>query len=512
MMAKPNKQLSVEELQTAYEFYKKHGQGEKALKVGEMLLEKQQQPVDYDFSQTAANFFPSLGNVIKDTYNAVANPVETVKAVGGLARSGLANAGQMLQDALPTPVVSGMNRLENLVTGGDLPVGEDAKTYRLPNQQAGEQFLGFLDDRYGSLDALKTTAMQDPAGMLLDASGVLMGGGATVAKAGGTVGKIGEGVQKAGQILDPITGAVKAPVAAIEYATGKPISNMLYESAMKPSTTLSPEQRKKLVEDGIRFNAKPTVKSVERLEAQRQQVFKEISDIEDNAKLYGNLVDPQDLFKYVDDVRTEYAPPILNSSEALKTIDNVVEQQLESIFLNGGLDLTVQDLARIKRKIYEQVSYDKRFGANKIDKPAEKTMKAIARSAKEAIEDVLPSVKEYNKLYGDIVEVQKNLQLPAANRIGNRDMLGIGAPIKIGAGGAIAGEKGLALGATLGILDQPRAKANLAISVNDFGKAVRSPRTAGVLTATSLAGRYEDAALAEHDEMIEEQMANGAIR
>lgn len=471
-----------------------------------------QQPVDYEFSQTAANFLPSLGSALKDTYNAVASPVETAKAVGGLARSGLANAGQMLQDALPTPVVSGMNRLENLVTGRDLPVGEDAKSYRLPNQEAGEDFVGFLDDRYGSLDALKTTAMEDPAGMLLDLSGLLTGGGSTAARMGGTVGKIGQSVQKAGQMLDPITGTVKAPVAALEYATGKPISNMLYESAMKPSTTLSPEQRKKLVEDGMRFNAKPTPKSVERLEAQKQQVFKEISDIEDSAKLYGNLVDPQDLFKYVDDVRTEYAPPILNSSEALKAIDNVVEQQLESIFLNGGLDLTVQDLARIKRKIYEQVSYDKRFGANKIDKPSEKTMKAIARAAKEAIEEVLPSVKEYNKLYGDIVEVQKNLQLPATNRIGNRDMMGIGAPIKTGAGGAIGGDTGAAVGATLGILDMPRAKANIAITMNDAGKAVRSPRTAGALTATSLAGRYEDAALAEHDQMIEDELANGAFK
>lgn len=505
-------QITEQQYKDAYAFYRRKGLNDKAQAVAEQYKQFQAnqqpapapQPVDYQFSESAKNFLPSLGSALGDLYYAVSNPVDTAVAVGNLARSGVANAGQILQDALPESAVSNMNRFGNAVGLREQPV-DNAKDYRIPGQEAGEEFAGMLDNRYGSWDATKTTMMQDPAGVLLDASSLLTGGGTAVARLPGTMGRVGQKVRQAGEFLDPITGAIKAPVAALEAYTGKPLSNTLYESAMKPSTTLSPAQRKKLVEDGLEFGATPTARSVDKLEAQKQKVFREIEDMEDASQIFGKLSDPQDLFKYVDDVRNEYAPPILNSGEALRAIDKVVEQQLEAIYLNGGQQLSVQDLARIKRKIYEQVSFDKSFGKGNIDKPSEKTMKAIARSAKEAIEELLPGVREYNELYGDIANVQRKLQVPAANRVGNRDMMGIGAPLKTGVGGAVGGQPGAVVGAGLGILDMPVAKANAAIAIKDAGKAVRSRGVSNAVVAGAIAGRYEQAVLADEEERERER-------
>ena len=314
---------------------------------------KQSQPVEYKPMESVRNFLPSLGGVVSDIGSAVMSPIDTGKAVLNLGNSALSNAGQMMQDALPESVVSNMNRLENTLTGRELPT-ENAKDYQRPNQEAGEAFAGMLDDRYGSFDALKTTAMEDPAGVLLDLSSILTGGGGAAVKVGGKVGAVGQKVADVGRFIDPITGAVKAPVAAIEKFTGKPISTYLYESAMKPSTTLTPDARKNLLETAMDLNARPNVKSVEKLKRQQQGVFDEISEIENSAgaKAFGDFVDNSELFTGIPEVAAKYAPPSTTARADLNSIAKVMQDQLDSIEAMGipGSRLSIDDLTRIKRR------------------------------------------------------------------------------------------------------------------------------------------------------------------
>ena len=464
---------------------KSRGKKSDLVKLTKLYQSQNPQPVDYKPMESVRNFLPSLGRVATDIGTAVMNPIDTGKAVGNLALSGGANL---------------------LQTGYDL-AGSD---YQVPNQEAGEAFAGMLDDRYGSMDALKRTAMEDPAGILLDLSSILTGGGGAVAKIGGKVGAMGQKVADVGRFIDPITGAVKAPVAAIEKFTGKPISTYLYESAMKPSTTLTPAARKKLLETAMDLNARPNVKSVEKLKRQQQGVFDEISAIEDGAgaRAFGDFVPNSELFTGIPEVAAKYAPPSTTARADLKSIAKVMQDQLDSIEAMGipGSQLSIDDLTKIKRNIYEKVQHSDGQTSGRIDKPTERTYKAIARAAKEQLEIYIPEVKELNKLYGDISKVQKKLQIPASNRISNRDVMGIGAPIKAGFGATINGSVGAAAGVLAGLLDTPSIKASLGINARRAGKVIRDPQTSGILRDASLAGRYQGALTDEEERRRERQL------
>jgi len=489
-MAGPTTQ---DEFERGYNFYRglntKEGDA-KALEVGRQFQAWQKaqanaprQPVQYDPMKSVKNFLPSLGSAVSDLGSAISSPIDTSKAVANLIASGGAN---LLQE--------GVN-----LTGSD---------YQVPNQDAGEEFAGMLDERYGSMDALKTTAMNDPAGLLMDLSSVFTGGGTAVAKTGGRLSSkvkaAGESVANFGAKLDPLTGIIKAPVAAFESMTGQPVSRQLYQQAMKPSNTIRPNKKKQLLDDGLELGATPTTRSMNKVEARKQQVFNEIESIEAGVNASATSP-PARLFDHVDDVKNDYRPPILNSADALAAIDKVVDAQLESLYHNGGQRLTVADLARIKRHIYKNVSWDKKVGKNQIDQPSQETMKAIARSAKEMIEEIVPDVKVLNDEYGKIANVQEKLQIPAGGRSGNNNILGIGAPIATATGAAVAGNPGAFIGGSIGVLDMAVPKALAAIGTNRLGKQVRRPNN--YFKTASLAGRYEQAALRDKEEREQERVA-----
>mgnify|MGYP001586670474 FL=1 len=70
-----------------------------------------------------------------------------------------------------------------------------------------------------------------------------------------------------------------------------------------------------------------------------------------------------------------------------------------------------------------------------------------------------------NKQEGALIELGEALE-KAANRITNRDIIGIGVPIKGGLGGVVGGWKGAAGGVAVGLLDTPAIKSKLAIVLN----------------------------------------------
>ena len=94
------------------------------------------------------------------------------------------------------------------------------KTVGMLGTAAGEVFTGAdeapttdalkaaIEERYGSTEALKRTAITDPLGLGADMSIALTGGGSLAARLPGTAGRIGGGVATAGRLLDPLSGAI----------------------------------------------------------------------------------------------------------------------------------------------------------------------------------------------------------------------------------------------------------------------------------------------------------------
>ena len=95
------------------------------------------------------------------------------------------------------------------------------------------------------------------------------------------------------------------------------------------------------------------------------------------------------------------------------------------------------------------------------------------------MEEIVPEIKGLNKKYGPMKDLEESLGKAISQRIINRDIMGIGLPIKAvagsGAGAAMAGGMGAAVGTgvglVLGIIDTPTVKAALAIMIDRMQKA-----------------------------------------
>ena len=96
--------ITEEQYKQAYQDYRDAGEFEKADKVAQQFRQMQEQqpvvetPVDYQLSESAKNFLPSLGRAASDFVAPFLSPIDTVKNIGALAKSGAYNLAQEVQD------------------------------------------------------------------------------------------------------------------------------------------------------------------------------------------------------------------------------------------------------------------------------------------------------------------------------------------------------------------------------------------------------------------------------
>lgn len=138
-------------------------------------------------TQAAQNFVPSLYNYGSDMVTAVTHPIQTADTLLDLAAGGISNGLEY---------ATGMDLFpENKATATANVVGRHYK------------------DRYGSWEGFKKGLSEDPVGVMSDLSLPVTAGGGLIAKAGGTasrVGRLGRGVQLAGDLMDPVSAAIRS--------------------------------------------------------------------------------------------------------------------------------------------------------------------------------------------------------------------------------------------------------------------------------------------------------------
>ncbi len=162
----------------------------------------------HDTGSFAGNVVNSAGNLLSGVGQAIVHPIDTVTNIG----KGIIGTGEYLGAA---------------VTGGPKPTGEAA--------DVAANIGNFIKQRYGSLEAAKTTAYQDPIGFLADASLVLGGAGGAIGRAGevskvGEIAKAGEMIGRAGDVANPFTiaGKVSTPILRpVGEFLGNQVANML---------------------------------------------------------------------------------------------------------------------------------------------------------------------------------------------------------------------------------------------------------------------------------------------
>jgi len=384
-----------------------------------------------DVSEAISNFPGSAVQLAKDTYSAVRHPVQTAQAMGNLALG----AGQKL-----------------------IP-GEQEKE---PHVDA---FVKGMVDRYGSMEALRETVIKDPAGFMADMSTLLSGGGTTLRAAGAitkspTLGKIGKTVADAGMRVEPVNVAregLRQPFKLVPDFVPKG----MYESAAKFSNRegLSRKERSKLGDTALEQDVSLSTKGLDKLDDLLAGTNRKIDEFVDDASKTGRKMPVPEMFKFFDELENEFLSKSGKPLAGVAAIRKVQKDITEANKRLGRTDLSAREVQDMKKYLYQELK--KEYSANRWNEASAKGRMAVARSQKEFLETIIPEIKELNAKDSDLISLMNELRGPVA-RVGNRDISGIGVPIKGAAGAATAGPAGFVAGTFFGLLDTPRIKAKLA--------------------------------------------------
>lgn len=165
----------------------------------------------------------AIGNIPSSTYNlgknvvdAVSHPVDTAMNIGGLVKGAGAKVAQLGVEAATSP---------------DSAIHQRAVAGNADTQKF-DALTSYFKDRYGSLDNLKKTAIEDPAGVAADISVLFTGGGSALTKVGelskvAEISKAANTLTKIGQATEPTRVLSKASDIIKNSTAGKIASDVM---------------------------------------------------------------------------------------------------------------------------------------------------------------------------------------------------------------------------------------------------------------------------------------------
>jgi len=425
---------------------------------------KKELPPNTDFSvgEMVSNIPSSAYKYVDDIATAVMNPIDSAKGLLSLASGGAEKLTRAINENIPGDAIKSVGGLTNFIADQGVPLArppQDKSELTYPNEKYADQVGGFFKDRYGSMDKFKNTAMKDPVGLLGDASAVLMGGSTLIPKAG----LLG----KAGMAIDPINMVKGATKTAYAKALSKNLPRSLYESSAKFSTTLPKSKRQALADTALKHKVLPTSVGVDKVNDLISSIDGKVNTLIDEATASGKRIPRSAIFRHLNKVRKELGGGKLNANKNLKQIDNVAKEFDQHLRKTKKNSFTPSELQEFKTDTYKAINFDaKQLQAKKGTQEAQK---AMARAAKESIEEVA-DVKALNKDMGELLELRDPISR-SAGRIENRNIIGIDAPVKIAAGGTAAGAVGAAGGTFMSMLEHPKVKARIAVQLKELQDA-----------------------------------------
>ena len=374
----------------------------------------------------------SLYDVAAQTVGALMSPRETLETLGGT-------------------IEAGMEAVNPFMT----PEQREAS----PNRPYGEAFVRTMAERFGTPEAASRTFAQDPAGALMDVSGATtLAGGLTRTPA----------LVKAGIGLDPLNAAMNLPKAGLSAAIPEGMPASMYERAVKlPPGQVPREVRERAVQTALRERVMPTFAGVDKLNDMLGDLDIRINELINAADESGKTISRQALYSELSGLRQQLRQGA-SAPENLRKYTKVVKD-LDELMKGGPERLTPSRVQKFKTQTYKDINWRAKPGAKS------ETLKALARGARKAIEEVSPEIADINRRYGQLKELRDILPQPAS-RISNLYPVSLGTPMTTTAGGVVAGAPGAAAGATLGIMQNPKILARSAIGLEGL-------RQGGPLTA-----------------------------
>ncbi len=422
----------------------------------------------------------SAYNMAKGMYEAVRHPKQTATAIGQTAVGGM----ESFKPDDPSSIQDSPDPISLLIQ---------------PTHPETAPYFKALEDhykqRYGSIKGFKNAIAEDPVGVLVDATSALTGvGGMTravgtsltksattgAARVGTALQKAGEFVQKGGAAIEPVTLGKNVTMGwaskFVQKKLPKKASDM-YQSAAKFVGDLSPDELEKLSNTALDYKIMPSPKGMATLEKNITSLNDKITKMIDVSASKGEKIPLKRLFRDFRKLERDavFSGKPLDSQRAIREIRKQIYKANNQI---GRKQFTPVEAQKLKTRIYRETeSYFKKVN----DSPASiRAQHAVARAAKEAIEKLIPEIKQLNANEGALLDLKKVLR-KSSKRISNRDLSGIGVPIKSTAGanvGKAVGDLlgmnleplGVAGGIALALMDTPLIKAKLAIVLNTLKK------------------------------------------
>jgi len=441
---------TTEELHAALSKAHAAGNTEDAKRLVTAISQAQEEGDGFSAAEMIKNIPSSAGKLIKDVTHPIRHPIQTAESLVGLGM----DAGSKM-DSQPNTL-----DLAKYVLGvKGSPVDSVVDATR---------------QRYGSVDAVKSTLQNDPVGLLADASGLVTAGATTALKTG----KVAKMAQKAGMASDPINIASNIPKLGANNLTPKALPRKLYESAAKFRPSLDKTIRTNMVETALKEGIMPTTKGLDKAKAAIGGLDSDLNKIIEAATATGKTIPKGALYTKLKDLRVELGGMNLDAVKELKQVDNVVKGFEDHLKKLNKDSLTPRELQSLKTRTYKTINFDIKQG--KASYAKNETRKAVAKSAKELLEDMDPSIKNTNKRMGNLIELSDELPR-VASRIDNHNIIGIDAPLKVAGGQALGGDIGGQMGALSAILGMPKLKARTALMM----EAARNPGIQAMLNNNS---------------------------
>jgi hypothetical protein len=283
-----------------------------------------------------------------------------------------------------------------------------------------------------------------------------------------TIGQIGTGAilgEAAGRSIGPVAQAARSTVGRAVLRGKTPEG--AYESALKPSTTLTQAQRDAAVTTGIN-NEIPVSK------AGVQKLYDLVDDY--NQKIAGEInsdptrpIDPNAVATRADLAKAKFSKQV-NAGGDLAAIEASKQQFLSEQGATPGNPappMNASDAQAMKQGTYQVLKG--KFGEQ--GSASVEAQKSLARGLKEEIANQFPEISNLNASESRLLDLQPILER-AVGRVSNHQLIGIGTPVAGAAAKAVTGSGalGVVTGVLKAVLDNPEMKSKLAIAVSKGAK------------------------------------------
>jgi hypothetical protein len=292
------------------------------------------------------------------------------------------------------------------------------------------------------------------------------------------------------------------------------IPERLYTSAIKPGIRqkLSVGKRESAMRAGVEEGILPTMGGLDKLATKIDSIENQIDSIIKQGKVTAKPIKTLDIADSLDSLIDMYnrsgMPP-----ETYASINDVRNK-----VLSQGNYMSAEEAQAFKQNTYKLIR--KSYG--ELSSAVNEAQKTVARAVKDEIAKQYPEISTLNEKVGPMLQLEDEIQR-AVKRIQNRDLIGIGIPLKTMAGkalkvagGAGAGyaaggpATGAIAGLVIGILDSPKVKSALAIALDRASKML-PPVEKGLMAGTIIGVPQKGKELIQAQEAISKGTTRGLL-